>query len=198
MKRDEERNGEMNRSKSVETQNLSGFFSLRLLGGNLVILRLGLLYRGVPAKHQRSFSLQRSEMDEPSCRSEVQSVRLSLKSCMTAANESVSMRWNEKKRRTESRVLVRFLGERVQLSNGVIESELGELTSTVGALSSRISRRNEKNRGKKTDVENLVVEDGEVEGESQSDGVSRREFSRSDRRSGLVCIWKIESVDGFR
>lgn len=46
-----------------------------------------------------------------------------------------------------------------------------------------------------TNVEDLVVEDGEVEGESQSDRVSRRKFSRSDRRSGLVCREWVNQVN---
>lgn len=51
-------------------------------------------------------------------------------------------------------VTVALLRERVELRNGVIESLLGQVACTI--------RR----------VEDLVVEDGEVQGETQTDGVS--------------------------
>ena len=53
----------------------------------------------------------------------------------------------------EGTVAVRLLGERVQLSNGIIESLLGEMAGTVWG------------------VQDLVVEDGEVEGQAKADGV---------------------------
>ena len=56
-------------------------------------------------------------------------------------------------------VTVAFLGERVKLSNSVIERLLGKVASTVGR------------------VQDLVVENGEVEGETKTDGVGRGEIS---------------------
>lgn len=62
----------------------------------------------------------------------------------------------------ESAVAVGFLRKRVQLSNGIIESLLGEMASPV--------RR----------VQDLVVEDTEVEGETETDRVCWSEFSLRD------------------
>ena len=56
-------------------------------------------------------------------------------------------------------VTVAFLGERVELGNSVIERLLGKVASTV--------RR----------IQDLVVENGEVEGETKTDGVGRGEIS---------------------
>jgi hypothetical protein len=53
----------------------------------------------------------------------------------------------------ECAIAVGFLGQRVELSNSVIESLLGEMACTVGG------------------VQDLVVEDGEVEGQAKADGV---------------------------
>lgn len=53
----------------------------------------------------------------------------------------------------QSAVPVAFLGQRVELSNGVIERLLGQVAGTVGR------------------VEDFIVEDGEVEGETETDGV---------------------------
>jgi hypothetical protein len=62
----------------------------------------------------------------------------------------------------ERRVAVRLLGQRVELGNGVVEGLLGEVASTVWR------------------VEDLVVEDGEVEGETQADGVRRCQLRLGD------------------
>jgi hypothetical protein len=75
----------------------------------------------------------------------------------------------------EGRILVALFGEGVEFRNGVVEGLLGEVAGAVGA------------------VENLVVEDGEVEGETEADGVRRWEFGGGDVRcllvslKGLVC-----------
>ena len=54
----------------------------------------------------------------------------------------------------EGAVTVRLLGERVELGDGIVESLLGEVACTVWG------------------VQDLVVEDGEVEGETKADWVS--------------------------
>ncbi len=54
----------------------------------------------------------------------------------------------------EGAVTVRLLRKRVELSNGIIESLLGKVASTVGR------------------VQDLVVEDREVQRQTQTDGVS--------------------------
>ena len=65
-------------------------------------------------------------------------------------------------------VTVAFLGERVKLSNSVIERLLGKVASTVGR------------------VQDLVVENGEVEGETKTDGVGRGEISLGDIGGVLI------------
>ena len=70
----------------------------------------------------------------------------------------------------EGRVLVALLRQRVELSNSVVERLLREVAGTVGA------------------VENLVVEDGEVEGQTQADGVGRRELRLSN--IGRALKWR--------
>lgn len=70
-------------------------------------------------------------------------------------------------------VAVRLLGERVELGDGVVKRLLREVASTVGR------------------VEDLVVEDGEVQGQTEADGVGGGELSLSDiggalRVAGLV------------
>lgn len=67
----------------------------------------------------------------------------------------------------KSAVAVRLLGQRVELGNGVVESLLGKMASTVWR------------------VEDLVVEDGEVQGETETDWVSRCELGLSDVGSVL-------------
>jgi hypothetical protein len=62
----------------------------------------------------------------------------------------------------ESAVAVRLLGERVELSNGIVESLLGQVASAVGR------------------VQDLVVEDREVQGQTQADGVGRGELGLSN------------------
>jgi len=56
-------------------------------------------------------------------------------------------------------VAVALLGERVKLGNSVVEGLLGEVASTVGG------------------VEDLIVEYGEVQSETEADGVSGGEIS---------------------
>ena len=56
----------------------------------------------------------------------------------------------------------------LRTSNGVIESKLGQVASLVGR------------------VEDLVVEDGEVQGQTQTDGVGRSQVGLSDLGGGLV------------
>jgi hypothetical protein len=53
----------------------------------------------------------------------------------------------------ESAVAVRFLGQRVELGNGIVEGLLGKVASTVWR------------------IQDLVVEDREVEGQAEADGV---------------------------
>ena len=57
--------------------------------------------------------------------------------------------------------------------NSIIECLLGEMASLI--------RR----------VENLVVEDGEVEGEAKTDGVRRRQLGLSNLSGGLVGIERL-------
>lgn len=73
----------------------------------------------------------------------------------------------------ECGILVAFLTEGVELGNGIIEGLLGKMASLV--------RR----------VEDLVVEDGEVEGKAKSDGVGRSEIGRGDLSSSLVCLQRL-------
>lgn len=70
-------------------------------------------------------------------------------------------------------VTVALFGEGVELSNGVIERLLGKVASTVGR------------------VQNLVVENGEVEGESKTDRVGWGEFGLSDIGSVLIDLVSI-------
>jgi hypothetical protein len=58
----------------------------------------------------------------------------------------------------EGAVAVRLLAEAVELGDGVVEGLLGEVAGAVGR------------------VQDLVVEDGEVEGKSEADGVRRGEL----------------------
>ena len=57
-----------------------------------------------------------------------------------------------------SRVLVALLGEGIELGNSIVESLLGEVAGTVWR------------------VEDLVVEDREVEGETKADRMCRRQI----------------------
>lgn len=73
----------------------------------------------------------------------------------------------------EGAVAVRLLGKRVKLGNSIVKGLLSEVASTVGR------------------VQDLVVEDGEVEGETEADGVGRRQLRLGDvggvlRNAGLV------------
>jgi hypothetical protein len=70
----------------------------------------------------------------------------------------------------QSGVLVALLRKGVELSDGIVESLLGKLASLVGR------------------VEDLVVEDGEVQGETETDGVGRSKVLSSDLGGGLVSL----------
>lgn len=73
----------------------------------------------------------------------------------------------------QSAVPVAFLGQRVELSNGVIERLLGQVAGTVGR------------------VEDFIVEDGEVEGETETDGVRGGQVSLGNVGgvlSGQYCL----------
>lgn len=67
----------------------------------------------------------------------------------------------------EGAVTVRLLGQRVELGNGVVEGLLREMASPVGR------------------VQDLVVEDGEVQGQTEADGVSGSELSLGNIGSAL-------------
>lgn len=67
-------------------------------------------------------------------------------------------------------VLVRLLAQRIQFSDGIIEGLLGEVAGTVGR------------------VEDLVVEDREVQGQTQSDRVGGGELNLSDIGGLLVSL----------
>jgi hypothetical protein len=75
-------------------------------------------------------------------------------------------------------IAVRFFGQRVELGNRVVESLFGKMAGTV--------RR----------VEDLVVEDGEVEGKTKADGVGRGELSLGNIGSVLkrVVSTSIEEI----
>lgn len=73
----------------------------------------------------------------------------------------------------EGAVAVALLGERVKLGNGVVKGLLGEVACAVGR------------------VEDLVVEDGEVQGETKADRVGRGKVGLGNIRgvldSGVNC-----------
>lgn len=73
-------------------------------------------------------------------------------------------------------VAVALLGEGVELCNSVIEGLLGEVACAVGG------------------VEDLVVEDGEVQGETKADGVGGGEISLGD--IGGVLLMHISDCHG--
>ena len=58
-------------------------------------------------------------------------------------------------------------------SNGIIESLLGQVAGLVGS------------------VQDLVVENGEVEGQTQADGVSGRQLSLGDLGGGLIRVERL-------
>ena len=62
----------------------------------------------------------------------------------------------------ECAVTVRLLGQRIELSNSIVECLLGKMTCTVWG------------------VEDFVVEDREVKGESETDGVGWGELGLGD------------------
>lgn len=67
----------------------------------------------------------------------------------------------------EGGVAVRFLREGVELRNGVVKRLLGKVAGAVGR------------------VQDLVVEDREVEGQAEANGVRRRELCLGDIRGRL-------------
>ena len=73
----------------------------------------------------------------------------------------------------EGRVLVALLREGVELSNGVVERLLRQMARTVGA------------------VEDFVVEDGEVECETETDGVGGGELGNGNVGRGLVGLERL-------
>lgn len=75
----------------------------------------------------------------------------------------------------EGRVLVALLRESVELSNGIIECLLGKLASLVGR------------------VEDLVIEDGEVQGKTKTDGVGGGKVGSSNVSCGLVGLERLIS-----
>ena len=77
----------------------------------------------------------------------------------------------------QCRVLVAFLTEGIKLGNSIVEGLLGEVARLVGR------------------VEDLVIEDGEVEGEAETDGVSWSKISLSNLSGGFVCLKRL--VGGF-
>jgi len=102
-----------------------------------------------------------------------------------------------KKLHDERRVLVRLLAQRVELGDGLVESLLGEVASAIRCKQGREDRSGSRGlrardglRGR-TRVEDLVVEDREVEGQAEADGVRRRELGDSDVRGGLVGLERL-------
>lgn len=78
----------------------------------------------------------------------------------------------------EGAVAVALLGQRVKLGNGVVKGLLGEVAGAVGR------------------VEDLVVEDGEVQGKTKANGVGRGEISLGNIGGVLDC--GISRFDGRR
>ena len=70
----------------------------------------------------------------------------------------------------EGAVTVRLLGERVELGDGVVEGLLGQVAGAIGR------------------VEDLVVEDGEVEGETEADWVGWGQLGLCDVGGALWCF----------
>ena len=70
----------------------------------------------------------------------------------------------------ESRVFVALFRQCVELGNSVVERLLRQVACTVGA------------------VEDLVVEDGEVEGKSEADGVGGSQAGGGNLGGGLVSL----------
>lgn len=73
----------------------------------------------------------------------------------------------------KGRILVALLREGVELRNRVIKGLLCEVAGTVGR------------------VEDFVVEDGEVEGEAETDGVCWGELGDGDVGGGLVGLERL-------
>lgn len=67
-------------------------------------------------------------------------------------------------------ILVALLGKGIELGNGIVESGLGKVASLVWG------------------VQDLVVEDREVQGETQTDGVGRRKVGLGNFGGVLVSL----------
>lgn len=76
----------------------------------------------------------------------------------------------------ESAVTVRLLRKRVKLGNSVVKGLLREVASTVGR------------------VEDLVVEDGEVQGQAETDGVGGRQLRLRDIGSALQVARLVQNM----
>lgn len=75
-----------------------------------------------------------------------------------------------KKLHDKSGILVAFLTQSIELGNGIIEGLLGEVAGLV--------RR----------VQDLVVEDGEVQGKTETDGMCRSQVRGGNLGSLLVSL----------
>ena len=73
----------------------------------------------------------------------------------------------------QSRVFVALFRKGVEFSNSIIESLLGKVACTVRA------------------VKDLVVEDGEVKGKTETDGVGRGQAGGGDLSSSLVGLERL-------
>jgi hypothetical protein len=85
--------------------------------------------------------------------------------------------------------LVRLLRQGVELSNGVVEGLLGEVASPVGRVEDLVASHQYQSRLRR----NLkhILEDGEVEGETQSDRMRRGELGNGNVGSGLVSLERL-------
>jgi hypothetical protein len=93
--------------------------------------------------------------------------------------------WSLSKSRGYGSSLVGLLRQGVELGNGVVESLLGEVTSSVGRVEDLVAASQCLSHTVPT---KHVLEDGEVECETQSDGMRRGELGNGNVGSGLVCL----------
>ena len=82
---------------------------------------------------------------------------------------------------SELRSLVRLLGQCVELGNGVVECLLGEVASSVWAVEDLVAARRQFEPSTEASLE-----DGEVEGESETDGVRRGQLGNGNVGCSLV------------
>lgn len=73
----------------------------------------------------------------------------------------------------QRRVFVAFLAKGVEFSNGIVEGLLGKMTGLIGR------------------VQDLVVEDRKVQGETQSNGVGWGEIGLSNFGRSFVCLERL-------